>query len=359
MLAIRAMTDSDEDLARFATCFEVNGDPKDTSILRWQYQRPPALPDRERPRDLYVDLATDPDRADKIAAIYATFPVEAQLGQHKALAVQSLDTLTDADYRGRGLFTEIAARVYARCQEDGAAFVYGFPNGSSAPGFFGKLGWTRLGSVPYLFLPLRSRYFLRRAGLPERALRFVPDALPSRYPPPAATPDEEVAVCTEIDPGVDALWERFSQHVRTAIVRDLRYLSWRLSRPKAGYKLFVFRRAGAVLGFCVTSCREKHGGRVGYVMELLHVPDDHRAGEILLSAAIDDLVASKADVALAWCLEHSPNRTTYRRAGFRTLPERLRPVELHFGVRALAAPPDAALGNRRNWYLSYLDSDTV
>ncbi|MEZ4238042.1 MAG: hypothetical protein R3F59_18230 [Myxococcota bacterium] len=109
----------------------------------------------------------------------------------------------------------------------------------------------------------------------------------------------------------------------------------------------------------MTTVQDKHGGRVGYVMEVLHVPDDHRAGEILLGAALDDLVASGADVALAWCLEHSPNRTTYRRLGFRSLPESVRPIELHFGVRALDAPPDAALGNRRNWYLSYLDSDTV
>ena len=57
---------------------------------------------------------------------------------------------------------------------------------------------------------------------------------------------------------------------------------------------------------------------------------------------------------LSWCLEHSPNRTIYRRVGFRRLPEIARPIELHFGVRALNAPPDAALGNRRNWYLSYL-----
>ncbi|MBM4780049.1 MAG: hypothetical protein GQE15_20280 [Archangiaceae bacterium] len=62
---------------------------------------------------------------------------------------------------------------------------------------------------------------------------------------------------------------------------------------------------------------------------------------------------------IAWCLEHSPNHRAYRSNGFFPLPERLRPIELHVGVRSLAAPAEANLGNRRNWYLSYLDSDTV
>jgi GNAT superfamily N-acetyltransferase len=351
-LEFRAMTASDVDLARFASCFEANGDPKDPRVLRWQYAENPV-------GRVYTDLAVDPAHEDRVGAIYATFPVEMQIGSHRVVGVQSLDTLTDGNYRGQGLFTRLAASVYDRCQEDGVALVYGFPNGSSAPGFFGKLGWTRLDPVPYLFLPLGARYFLHRLGLSRRLSRWVPDRLPTRPPAPERTSDEEVAVILELDGEIDALWDSFSQQVRTAVVRDRRYLSWRLRRPGGGYKLLAFRRAGELRGLAITTCKDKHGGRVGYLMELLHVPDDHRAGEILLSAAVDDLAQSGADVVLSWCLEHSPNRTTYRRCGFRTLPPAVWPVELHFGVRGLAAPPAAALGNRRNWYLSYLDSDTV
>lgn len=355
------MAGDEHDLLRFADCFEANGDHKDLRQLRWQYLANPVGTAGRSPTsstNLFVDLAVDPG-ADKIGAIYATFPVEMQIGAHRVTAVQSLDTLTDSGYRGRGLFTGLAEHVYQRCREEGVALVYGFPNGSSAPGFFGKLGWTRLDPVPFLFLPLRSRYFLRRGGVPSSLLRAVPDKLPLRHTGPAPTADEEVAVTLILDAGVDTLWGIFSEHVRTAVVRDRRYLSWRLKRPGGAYKILAFRRAGELRGLAIVTSKDKHGGKIGYVMELLHVPDDHRAGEILLHAAVSELQEGGADVVLAWCLEHSPNRTTYRRIGFRTLPEVVRPIELHFGVRALDAPPDAALGNRRNWYLSYLDSDTV
>lgn len=349
-LEFRPMVADDADLERFAACFASNGDVKDPRLLAWQYRDNPV-------GQVYVDLAIERDTG-HVGAVYATFPVEMQVAGHRVIGVQSLDTLTGERHRGKGLFTQLAAAVYDRCRESGVGLVYGFPNGSSAPGFFGKLGWTRLDPVPFLFLPLRARYFLKAAGV-RRGLRFVPDRLPRRQRPPMATADEEVTVCLELDPAVDALWDRFSEHVRTAVVRDRRYLAWRLARPGGGYKILAFRRGGELRGIAITTCKDKHGGRVGYVMELLYVPDDHRAGEILLSAAIDDLSHAGADVVLAWSLEHAPNRTVYRRVGFRTLPEAVRPIELHFGVRGLDAPPDAALGNRRNWYLSYLDSDTV
>src|SRR5689334_17290462 len=122
------MTGSDEDLCRFAGCFEANGDPKDPRVLRWQYQENPV-------QRVYVDLALDTSpssqgssQEDKVAAIYATFPVEMQIGAHRVVGVQSLDTLTDSAYRGRGLFTTLAASVYERCRESGVALVYGFPN---------------------------------------------------------------------------------------------------------------------------------------------------------------------------------------------------------------------------------------
>lgn len=348
-LEIRPMSGDEMDLRRFAGCFEANGDPKDLRVLRWQYLANPV-------KDVFVDFAATPDA---IGGVYATFPVEMQIGEHRVVGVQSLDTLTDANFRGKGLFTKLAAGVYDRCQRKGVALVYGFPNDSSAPGFFGKLGWTRLDTVPFLFLPLRARFFLRHLGLPRHIADRLPDWLPRRAAGPALAADEEVAVMDGLDPAVDALWETFSQHVRVAVVRDRRYLAWRLNRPGGGYKVHAFRRAGELRGIAITSLKPKHGGQVGYVMDVIHVPDDRRAGEILLRAAVNDLAASGADVVLAWCLEHSPNRTTYRRAGFRSIPESVRPIQLHFGAKALDAPLDAALGNRRNWYLSYLDSDTV
>jgi hypothetical protein len=354
-LEYRPLEPVDDDLRRLADAFAANGAPRDPRVLRWWYLANPVIADD--PGALYVDVASE-EGSGKIAGVYATFPVELQIARHRTVALQSVDTLTDAAYRHQGLFPQLAGSLYDRSRLKGVALVHGFPNAESASGFFGPLGWSKLDPVPFLFLPLRARLALRRFGLGRLASGW-PDRLPVRLPGPDLAADEEVAVALQLEPGVDELWDRFSTALRIAVIRDRKYLGWRLARPGAAYKVLVLRRVGEIRALAVLRTRDRADGRYGYVMELMHLPDDRRSGEILLNAAIDDLDAQGVDAVLAWSLEHSPTRSTYRRVGFRSLPASLRSTELHFGARPLDAPADVGIGDRRSWYLSYLDSDTL
>lgn len=346
---IRPMQPVDEDLNRYVDAFRRNGDDKSLRLLDWLYRRGPL-------KEVYVDFAVPADDADRLAAIYAVAAVRFDVDRERVVGVQSLDTLTDAGFRGKGLFTKLAADVFARCERDGVALVYGFPNASSAHGFFQRLGWVRLGPVPFLVLPLRPSYALRRMKLPRiPVLSGLCRPLPRA---PALGRDEELRVVLSFDPAFDALWDAFATDTAVAVRRDATYLNWRFSKPGERYKTLALYRAGRLDGFVTFTVKDKHGGRVGYLLELLYRPGAEGAGQVLLAAATRELADDGAEVLLAWCLEHSPNRPTYRRAGFWDLPERLRPIALHFGVRRLAGQA-GALGNRRNWYLSYCDSDTV
>jgi hypothetical protein len=71
------------------------------------------------------------------------------------------------------------------------------------------------------------------------------------------------------------------------------------------------------------------------------------------------MAADGADAVLAWAFGHSQNAKAYSKVGFVPLPERLRPIELHIGVRPLNESLTEVLSDRRNWYISYCDSDTV
>ena len=124
------------------------------------------------------------------------------------------------------------------------------------------------------------------------------------------------------------------------------------------------RRLGGVLegdrpvAFLAYDLQNKHGGRVGYILELLHLPGHGSAARRLLRLATRELYVSGAEVVLSWCLEQSPNRSVFMLNGFVPLPERLRPIELHAGVRPLATQ-ESDVAIRSSWYLSYVDSDTV
>jgi GNAT superfamily N-acetyltransferase len=346
-LEFRAMSTDESELIAFRECFERNGTCRRLDALRWQYFDNPTS-------ERFVDFALCNER---LAAIYAAQPAFARVCGARVLAAQSVDTLVDADFRGRSLFTNMAEAVYQSVRERGGAFVYGFPNASSAPGFFQKLGWVSLDPVPFLVRPLRTGFFASKLRL-GRWLRTLPDwRLPIRVPKLEA--GQELRPMMEIGPELNALWSRFASNVTVAVDRSPEYLKWRLAKPGERYECLGVFEATRLIAFCAYTTVEKHGGRIGYVIELLHDPDHGDAGAALLGECVRRMAADGADAILAWCFEHSPNARAYRRQGFLRLPERLRPIELHVGVRPLDESLRSVLSNRRNWYISYCDSDTV
>jgi GNAT superfamily N-acetyltransferase len=347
----RPMTASPEDLAKFRECFSRNGSPRTEARVRWQYADNPT-------GALFVDFAVDVARPDEIAGIYAVQPARMRVGAELRLGVQSVDTLVDEKYRGQGLFVKMARAVYGRCEQAGCALVYGFPNGSSAHGFFERLEWSKLDPVPFLVRPLRTKYATDRLLKGRSWAGLVPD-----LPVPVlggARRGARIEPLTAFDERSDAVWREFSRGVLLAAERDARYLNWRLRDHWSGaYRTLGFFEGDALRGFVTYAVLGKHGGRVAYVMELLYEPWREDAGRALLAAAQRGAAAEGADVALAWCLPRSPNRGAYRWLGFVSLPERLWPIELHAGARAFDLPAWLPLGDRRSWYLSYCDSDTV
>jgi GNAT superfamily N-acetyltransferase len=347
----RAMQASGEDLERFRVCFERNGSPRTEARVRWQYADNPT-------GALFVDFAVDPARPDAIAGIYAVQPVRMRVGAEVRLAVQSVDTLVDEGYRGQGLFVKMARAVYARCEADGCAMVYGFPNGNSAHGFFERLEWQRLDPVPFLVRPLRTRYATDRLLKSASWKGLLPNARVPVWGRPSR--GGRIEPLTDFDARTDRVWREFSRGIVLGVERDARYLNWRLRDHWSGaYRTLAYHEGDALLGFVSYAVLGKHGGRVAYVMELLHEPWRADVGRALLAEALRRAEQEGADVALAWCLPHAPNRGAFGAQGFVPLPERLWPIELHVGARGFGLPSWVDPADRRGWYLSYCDSDTV
>ena len=346
-LDFRAMEHAEDDLIAFRECFERNGTPRRLDALRWQYLKNPT-------GELFVDLAVSDQR---IGAIYAVQPAVVRVRGARMLAAQSVDTLVDADFRRRGLFIKMAEAVYQRVRERDGAFVYGFPNENSAPGFFDKLGWLSLDPVPFLMRPLRIGFVGSKLPL-ARWPRWLPDL---RLPiiGPRLQADQEFRPVTELGSELGALWERFASGVMVAVDRSPQYLRWRLGKPGERYQCLGVFEAARLVAFCAYTTVDKHGGRIGYVIELLHDPGHQATGAALLVECLRRMASEGADAVLAWAFRHSPNARAYSKAGFLPFPERFRPVELHIGVRPLDDSLTEALSDRRNWYISYCDSDTV
>jgi GNAT superfamily N-acetyltransferase len=338
--------------------FLANGSEKELAHLDWQYVRPPAGP-------AYVVQAQADTSPPKIAALYVAFPVDVQVGRsansdngsseptRRRRIVQSLDTITDSHFRGRGLFVQLGRETYAWCRSEGAVAVYGFPNANSVHGFVRHLNWHLLDPTPFMIRPIGGRYLRARLNLRRKPIYSRESlALPRRV--------EEL---DHIPSDLNSLWQAFSSTFEIGIVRDDAYLAWRLfERPNSWYRVFISRSPQSELtGLVAYSMENKHGGTIGYLLELMVHPEHKGDGTILARMAVRHLRQRGADLVLAWNLRHSPTRPALRRAGFLPLPRLLRPIELHFGVGPFTEDEHtrALLLDRHSWYLSYLDSDTV
>lgn len=338
---------TEETVKIFKECFDNNGSPKHESKIRWQFL--------ENPTKLQlVDIAIDKE-INKVAAIYAVSPVKFQITKEDYLGSQSLDTITDIDYRGKGLFIKLAQSVYEKSIQHKIKLVYGFPNGNSIHGFEKKLGWKVLDPVPFLIKPIRSGYFTKKVKI----LSWLPDIRISRKY--KIDKNVRINLSKDFPEEVNYIWEKFSKNILVTVKRDKEYLNWRyLKKPEEDYKiLHAYNSEGLYIGYLIYCVKKKHGGKIGYIMEFIYDPIHKKQAKNLLKFATNNILKEKADCILSWCLEHSDNYEFYKKVGFLSLPEKFRPIELHFGARSFDSGLDKVIYKRTNWYLSYSDSDTV
>jgi GNAT superfamily N-acetyltransferase len=320
-----------------ARMFELADDPKDTELLNWQYLQHLGGP--------YLAIAHDGSGpVDGGGAMYAAFPTRFRVGGFTHTVVQSFDTLTLPAYRGKGLFVRLADVVYEGAAADGVAGVYGFPNDASVKGFTKHLSWTMMDPLPMMARPVGLRYPRVRLGVREPMVSG-----PSASSGSPTVPDD-----------IDELFDEIAGPGYVGLQRDRRYLDWRLGRPGANYRVHTATGQDGrleALGICELTV--KHGCALGYVMELMHRPGSRSAGRRVGREMVAELRNRGADMVLAWALPGGDARRALTSVGFVPLPERVRPVQLHFGARALSGAIAPEMTERGRWNLSYLDSDTV
>lgn len=79
---------------------------------------------------------------EKMIAHYACIPIQMKIGKCIVEGIHSMATVTHPDYRGKGLFKQLARLTYDYAKEHGYKFVLGVANKNSFPGFIKYFNFT-------------------------------------------------------------------------------------------------------------------------------------------------------------------------------------------------------------------------
>ena len=288
-------------------------------------------------------------------------PVMFRINGVQVPALQSIDTLTDIDHRGKGLFIKLALRLYKEAAASGFALIYGFPNENSAPGFFKKLNWISFGEAPFLFKPLNPFYFIKKLVHRKKHTDF--SSTNYIFNAPKSFSPVSGAVIKSVDHFGDdynRLWQLAAENIKVCIDRSAAYMNWRyVDKPGEHYYRYGLYVKDTLAAVMIFSIKNKHDGVIGYIMDLIIDPADVAPGKHLLKFASQLFKKHKVDVVLTWNLPGSFNHSCYKQSGYLRLPEKLRPQKLFIGAMALDRARAGLVEDIKNWYISYADSDTA
>ena len=208
---------------------------------------------------------------------YAGIPTPVRHLGTDCLAMVSVDTMTDPDYRRRGLLTRMGAETYEHWRRAGVAFVLGIPNeqwGSRS---------AALGFVPISEL----RWWVRWID----PLRMLAASAGLRCAKPAGQvsearsrfPSLEVSPVTDPSP-FDDLWRRTGDE---GVIRDADWFRWRYLEGVPAWNVLGAWRERQVVGavaFRLDGNLERPSGTIGEVVAL-----EFSSMRALLSAACESL----------------------------------------------------------------------
>lgn len=120
----------------FARCFP-GAHHLDANYLQWLYAANPAG----------TAQGVEAWDGERLVAHYTCIPAPVRRDGTVGRGLLSLNTATDPEYQGRGLFVRLAEATYAQAADAGFDCVFGVANAQSTPGFLRKLGFSLVGPL--------------------------------------------------------------------------------------------------------------------------------------------------------------------------------------------------------------------
>lgn len=196
---------------------------------------------------IMICLATDNEI---VIAHYALSPTQLYIEGKEVNSGLSMTTMTHPNYRGLGLFTNLAKKLYQENQND-LDVIYGIPNDNSLKGFIKYLDFNHIKDIPVFEIDLM-----------KKDIEIL-------------TEDNNVFQVTKFDFIFDELFEKAKQKYSIILSRTSGYLDWRFfSNPANKYTVLALGDMNSISGYIIMKEFVSSDIKSGDIVDILALNED-------------------------------------------------------------------------------------
>ena len=303
------------------------------------------------------------EKGSEIIGHFCYVPLKRKFFWQSVIVMRGGDALTKTEYRGQGIFSQLILKNLDDGQKRGWSFTMDLSGKNSYPGLIktGSLDACKISKLVKVLYPGKvSRVIKNEMGtVIAIGVNIIGRIYQIRCFKRKNNVFEKDLILAEekvFDESYDDFWERISQYLRIAIIRNSEYLNWRYrDNPVREYTIFAVRKHNQLLGFTALGCyQEKYN--IGRILEFLVLPDQLDAAEMLLGQANDFFAEKGMDIIQCMARNRFLPKTLYKKYGYIKNPIR----KANFVVSPLSA--DLATDDLRakeNWLVSFGEYGTI
>jgi GNAT superfamily N-acetyltransferase len=185
-------------------------------------------------------------------------------------AVRAVDTATDPDHQGRGIFTRLTLDAIDALAAEGVTMIFNTPNSKSLPGYL-KMGWEELGRLQVAVMPTSWRFPVV-IGTARQAAGRLP------FPTRAGESLNDIFESAELDELLDEQPSPPALHT----VKSRAFLAWRYGNAELGYRVVLTGSGKVKDGVAVFRRRCRGRAIEGVICDVLAPRGDKEAARALI-----------------------------------------------------------------------------
>lgn len=317
----------------------------------WQYKQLPT-------GKSYVYAAWD---ADEIIGYYHVPVYRCSINGEERLIGNIQDVAVDPNYRGIGLFRQLAEFANKDLDDSDVDLIYTFPNEKSIRTFLRYNNFKVVGAVPAYLRPVRAGGILSSKinllGL-EKIVGFFADGIVDLFSKNINLQDTSIETITEITDEVEAVFSQYSSQFQNHLLRDKAWLDWRYLKSVRGkHHILALREAGKLTAVVVAKEDEMLGNPSLLIMDFAHINGKEDSLLYLVNQVRKQPALTNATFNLLFVSGIAPALASFGNIGFMKVPEKMNPRVLNLLSRSSSNMNADSIQTEKNWLLTLGDWD--